>query len=58
MTAVRGRWLVGTAVALVMLLFAGQWLADLGECGCERGRQTQQHGCFGTESRSEALRGQ
>ena len=29
MTAVRGRWLVGTAVALIVLLFAGQWLADL-----------------------------
>ncbi len=25
----RGRWLVGTAAALVVLLFAGQWLADL-----------------------------
>lgn len=25
----RGRWLVGTAAALVVVLFAGQWLADL-----------------------------
>ena len=29
MTPERGRWLVGTAIALVVLLFAGQWLADL-----------------------------
>jgi hypothetical protein len=28
-TPERGRWLVGTAIALVVLLFAGQWLADL-----------------------------
>ncbi len=28
MTAARGRWLVGTAAAIVVLLFAGQWVAD------------------------------
>ena len=29
LTAVRGRWLLGTVAALVVLLFAGQWVADL-----------------------------
>ncbi len=28
LTAVRGRWLVGTVAALVLLLFAGQWITE------------------------------